>query len=1468
MGSFITPKNGMLKFVDGQISMDTEGNSKPVLAGDTIPEGAVLLVADNTRFELVLDDGTTLDEADAKPEADPQQAAQPVDPNAINDIDPNAINEIEALQAQIAAGGDPTADLPETAAGVATAGSEGNSGYVSLARAGSETLASSGYDTTGTPLATDSGLQEPQQPGDYPTQALNDSVTVEEGSVASGNVLANDTDIDSSLSVFSFEVNGGTFTAGTAVTLEGGVLVINADGSYTFTPNDNWNGTVPTVTYTTNTGATATLTINVTPVDDPTITADDSVTVSEGTVASGNVLDNDSDIDSDLSVASFTVNGTTAVAGTSITLEGGVLLINADGSYTFTPNDNWNGTVPTVTYTTNTGATATLTINVTPVDDPTITADDSVTVSEGTVASGNVLDNDTDIDSELSVASFTVNGTTAVAGTSVTLEGGVLVINADGSYTFTPNDNWNGTVPTVTYTTNTGATATLTINVTPVGGEGPNVVINTDADNDGFINNQELGDSTTVNVTIDITPTGAIAGDTLTVNGTQIVLTQTDIDNGFVNLDLPSPGEGQTITVVATVTDQAGNVSPEGSDSAVLDTIPPVITVDAPDNTNDTTPTITGTTDAEPGSTVTIVVTDVNGGTQTLTTTVNQDGTYAVDVVTPLPEGGYTADASVTDPAGNTGTDTDDGSVDVTAPVITVEAPDNTTDDTPTITGTTDAAPGSTITIVITDSNGGTQTLTTTVNEDGSYAVDVASPLPEGGYTADASVTDTAGNTGTDSDNGDVVYPEVSISANQTDVSEGDTASFTVSLSQAATEDITVNFTYSGTAVDGTDFTGVVSVVIPAGQTSVIVNINTIDDVYAEGSEDFTITIGNVSGGNATVGGNNSATTNIVDEAVPGEEDTVSVTLTGPGSVTEGETTGSYTVTLSDPAPVGSIVTLSYSYTSASGEDIIETVQAVIGADGKTATFTITTVDDVYAEGDEAFTVSVSGIQTPGGSNVFEQLDLTGASVTTTIKDAASPTDPEVPGEEDTVTVTLTGPGSVTEGETTGSYTVTLSEPAPAGSIVTLSYSYTTASGEDIIETVQAVIGADGKTATFTITTVDDVYAEGDEAFTVSVSGIQTPGGSNVFEQLDLTGASVTTTIKDAASPTDPEVPGEEDTVTVTLTGPGSVTEGEVTGSYTVTLSEPAPVGSIVTLSYSYTTASGEDIIETVQAVIGADGKTATFTITTVDDVYAEGDEAFTVSVSGITVGGNNVFEQLDLTGASVTTTIKDAASPTDPEVPSEEDTVTVTLTGPGSVTEGEVTGSYTVTLSEPAPVGSIVTLSYSYTTASGEDIIETVQAVIGADGKTATFTITTVDDVYAEGDEAFTVSVSGITVGGNNVFEQLDLTGASVTTTIKDAASPVDPEVPGEEDTVTVTLTGPGSVTEGETTGSYTVTLSEPAPVGSIVTLSYSYTTASGEDIIETVQAVIGADGKTATFTITTVDDVYAEGDEAFTVS
>ncbi|EGQ9322655.1 adhesin, partial [Vibrio cholerae] len=256
-----------------------------------------------------------------------------------------------------------------------------------------------------------------------------------------------------------------------------------------------------------------------------------------------------------------------------------------------------------------------------------------------------------------------------------------------------------------------------------------------------------------------------------------------------------------------------------------------VITVDAPDNTNDTTPTITGTTDAPAGSTVTLVVTDANGNQQTLTATVQPDGSYSVDVTTPLAEGSYTVTATVNDPAGNTGTASDKGSVDVTAPVITVDAPDSTNDTTPTITGTTDAPAGSTVTLVVTDADGNEQTLTATVQPDGSYSVEVTTPLAEDSYTVTATVTDPAGNTGTASDDGSV------------DI----TANITVSLDDVNSGNV-ANAPISGTSDVGPDRTVTLVITDANGNT-----VETTATTSADGSYTTNVDLRSLADGNLVV---------------------------------------------------------------------------------------------------------------------------------------------------------------------------------------------------------------------------------------------------------------------------------------------------------------------------------------------------------------------------------------------------------------------------------------------------------------------------------------------------------------------------------------------------------------------------------------------------------------------------------------
>ena len=91
---------------------------------------------------------------------------------------------------------------------------------------------------------------------------------------ATGNVLANDTDVDSTLSVTGFQVNGVTYNAGnTWYQLSEGKFQLKENGEYSFEPKEHWSGSLPEITYTTNAGITNTLNITVEAVaDSPNLT--------------------------------------------------------------------------------------------------------------------------------------------------------------------------------------------------------------------------------------------------------------------------------------------------------------------------------------------------------------------------------------------------------------------------------------------------------------------------------------------------------------------------------------------------------------------------------------------------------------------------------------------------------------------------------------------------------------------------------------------------------------------------------------------------------------------------------------------------------------------------------------------------------------------------------------------------------------------------------------------------------------------------------------------------------------------------------------------------------------------------------------------------------------------------------------------------------------------------------------------
>ncbi|NOE31326.1 Ig-like domain-containing protein, partial [Vibrio cholerae] len=511
--------------------------------------------------------------------------------------------------------------------------------------------------------------------------------------------------------------------------------------------------------------------------------------------------------------------------------------------------------------------------------------------------------------------------------------------------------------------------------------------------------------------TNDTTPTitgttDAPAGSTVTLvvtdaDGNEQTLTATVQPDGSYSVDVTTPLAEGNYKVDASVTDPAGNTG-TATDKGSVDVTAPVITVDAPDNTNDTTPTITGTTDAPAGSTVTLVVTDADGNEQTLIATVQPGGSYSVDVTIPLAEGNYKVDASVTDPAGNTGTASDKGSVDVTAPVITVDAPDNTNDTTPTITGTTDAPAGSTVTLVVTDADSNEQTLTATVQPDGSYSVDVTTPLAEGNYKVDASIIDPAGNTGTATDDGsvDITPPELGIDLDPIVVGGDNTVNKAEAGDKAS---VTLSGTVSGDAKVGDDITLTLgdgskleTKVVDLGNGQLGFSTSTTADKLVGGSSiKAEITVTDAAGNSTTKSDSEDYSVDTVapelgidlDPIVVGDDNTVnkaeaddkaSVTLSG---------------TVSGDAKVGDTITLTL------GDKSTLTTQVVDLGGGKLGFSTSITADKLVGGSSIKAEITV----TDAAGNSTTATDSERYSVDTVAPELGIDLDPIVVGDDNTV---------------------------------------------------------------------------------------------------------------------------------------------------------------------------------------------------------------------------------------------------------------------------------------------------------------------------------------------------------------------------------------------------------------------------------------------------------------------------------
>ncbi|WP_370271369.1 Ig-like domain-containing protein, partial [Pseudooceanicola nitratireducens] len=390
--------------------------------------------------------------------------------------------------------------------------------------------------------------------------ANDDAVNTPEDQPVTFDPLANDTDVDGDeLSI-----------VGTPVSANGGEVVVNPDGTVTYTPPTDFNGT-DTITYTVTDPDgltdTATITVTVGPVADAPVAEDDLGAGDEDTVITIDVLENDSDPDGD----ALTVTDVTDPANGSIEI--------VDGKLVYTPDADFNGT-DTVTYTVTDSEgntdTATVTVKVNPVNDAPVAEDDADTTDVVTPVTIDVLANDSDVDGDaLTVTSVEdpANGSAAIV---------------DGKIVYTPDAGFTGTETfTYTITDEDGLTDTATVTVKVEDGTGGNqdpVAVDdtaeTDEDTAVTINALE-NDSDPQNDPLTITDASDTPNGTVQVVGNQIVYTPDENFNGTetITYTVTDP-DGNTDTATVTVKVNPVNDAPVAEDDADTTDVVTPVTID------------------------------------------------------------------------------------------------------------------------------------------------------------------------------------------------------------------------------------------------------------------------------------------------------------------------------------------------------------------------------------------------------------------------------------------------------------------------------------------------------------------------------------------------------------------------------------------------------------------------------------------------------------------------------------------------------------------------------------------------------------------------------------------------------------------------------------------------------------------------------------------------------------------------
>ncbi|WP_418127723.1 Calx-beta domain-containing protein [Variovorax sp. KK3] len=1226
-------------------------------------------------------------------------------------------------------------------------------------------------------------------------RANPDTVALLEDTSATFDPRTNDN--FSSGSVVVQTVAGQVISTDRPLVLPQGTLSMNADGTLSFTPIHDFTGVI-TVPYTAvgsdGKQGNSVITIAVIPVNDPPVATDDRATVAEDTPLTLDLLGNDRDIDGDV-LTIVAINGSPVSAGAPVSVADGAghvvgtLTLNADRTVTFNPAANYHGPVE-FDYTISDGHggsdTAHVAIDVVSVDDLPVAVSDSFETPQGMLVSGTVGDNDIlsgDGGNVFALGAGPANGT--------------LVFNADGTFDYTPNANYNGADSfTYTLTDADGDVSSATVNISVVRPNAMPVAVD-----DTF---SMLEDAVLTNT--------LVGNDTPSADGGNTYALHTGAANGnvVVNADgiftyTPRAGFSGADSFSYTLTDTDGDVS-TATVRVGVDALPR-LSIDSP-------PAV-----SEAGGFVEFTVTLTGQSSQPISVTygtANGAGPNAA-----IAGQDYTAMTGVlTFQPSAQGTQT-----------IKVQVP---------ITNDTQYEGPETFQMVLSNPTAGAIISQNAGTGVGTIVDDGTGVVPPGGSSDDD-------------------RPSLVIS-NPT-VNEGaGFAVFTLTLSNTSKQDTTVSLaltdgTATGGAVDygtvagnvanlqvsndnGQTWTSATTAIIGAGQTQVQVRTPITDDQIDEVDETFKLTA-TVTGGVVT-----PATTRVEGEATIADNDGApTLSIDSPPAVSEAGGFVEFTVTLTGQS--SQPISVTYGTANGAGPNAAIAGQDYTAMTGvltfqpsaqgtQTIKVQVPITNDTQYEGPETFQMVLSN---PTAGAIIGQ--NAGTGVGTIVDDGTGVVPPGGSSDDDRPSLVISNP-TVNEGAGFAVFTLTLSNTSKQDTTVSLALTDGTATGGAVdygtvagnvanlqvsndngqtwTSATTAIIGA-GQTQVQVRTPItDDQIDEVDETFKLTATvtgGVVTPATTRVEGEATIADNDGAPTLSIDSPPAVSEAGGFVE-FTVTLTGqssqPISVTYGTANGA--------GPNAAIA--GQDYTAMTG---VLTFQP--SAQGtQTIKVQVPITNDTQYEGPETFQMVLSNPTAGaiiGQNA-------GTGVGTIVDDGTGVVPPGGSSDDDRPSLVISNP-TVNEGAGFAVFTLTLSNTSKQDTTVSLALTDGTATGGAVdygtvagnvanlqvsndngqtwTSATTAIIGA-GQTQVQVRTPItDDQIDEVDETFklTATVTGgvVTPATTRVEGEATIADNDGAPTLSIDSPPAVSEAGGFVE-FTVTLTGqssqPISVTYGTANG------------------------------------------------------------------